>query len=306
MSRPHEWGQVEHIMSDETQTGLRTSVHSRTRVGLALSGGGARGLAHIGVLNVLAREGIAVDCLAGTSMGGIVAAAYASGMRPEEIAAETMAITRWRSLASLADPVLPHEGLMRGERLLAYFERLFKGRTFAELDLPLAVVAVDLNTGQEVVLREGSVAQAVRATMALPGIFVPVEAEGRRLADGGLLNNLPVGVARQMGAGVAIAVDVSPRLGLAWPVSVRWAPRGFTDTLNVLNESLAIMMSAINEENLRHTPPDVLIRPAIPHGVTAIAGYNRAEELIAAGECAAENALDEIRQRIVVTQAGGA
>jgi len=274
------------------------NMYRRPLVGLALSSGGARGLAHIGVLKVLAREGIPVNCLAGTSMGGVIAAAYATGMSPAEIESEALATTRWRNLARLADLSLPRQGLFRGNRLLAYFERHFGQRIFADLDLPLALVSVDLNTGQEIILREGPVALAVRATVALPGLLAPVEVDGRRLADGGLLNNLPADVARQIGAEIVIAVDVSPKRGEVWLNHIRWAPEGVAETLQVLSESLSVMMSAINEQKLRQARPEVLIRPAIPAGINTVAGYNRADELIDAGERAAEAALPCIRAQM--------
>jgi len=140
------------------------------------------------------------------------------------------------------------------------------------------------------------VALAVRTTVALPGLLAPVEVDGRRLADGGLLNNLPADVARQIGAEVVIAVDLSPRRGEIWLNHIRWAPEGVADTLHVLGDSVGVMVSAANEQKLEQARPEVLIRPAIPAGVNALAGYNRAAELIAAGERAAEAALPEIRR----------
>jgi len=277
---------------------VKTDLYGRPRLGLALSGGGARGLAHIGVLKVLAREGIPMDCLAGTSMGGVIAAAYATGMSPAEIESEALVTTRWRRLASLADLSLPRQGLFRGHRLLAYFERHLGQRTFADLDVPLALVTVDLNTGQEVILREGPVALAVRATVALPGLLAPVEVDGRRLVDGGLLNNLPADVVRQMGAQVVIAVDVSAKHGDVWRNHVRWAPETVVETIQVLGESLSVMVSTINEEKLTRARPEVLIRPAILAGVNVVAGYHRAKELIDAGERAAEAALPCIRAQV--------
>jgi NTE family protein len=267
-------------------------------VGLALSGGGARGLAHIGVLKVLEREGIPVDCLTGTSMGGVIAAAYAVGMSPAEMERQALVMARWRNLLSLADLSLPRRGLFRGDRLLAYFEQHLGQRTFADLATPLALVAVDLNTGQEIILREGPVALAVRATVALPGLLAPVEMDGRRLADGGLLNNLSADVVRQMGAEVVIAVDVSGGRGDMWQNHIRWAPEGVADTLQVLGESIGVMMSAINEQKMKQARPEILIRPDIPAGVNALAGFNRADELIGAGELAAEAALPRIRAQI--------
>jgi NTE family protein len=286
-----------------TQSGDRlaniwVNLRRRPRTGLALSGGGARGLAHIGVLKVLAREGIPVDCLAGTSMGGVIAAACAAGMSAAEIERQALLMARWRNLLSLADLGLPRRGLFKGDRLLAYFERHLGQRTFADLTTPLALVAVDLNTGQEIILREGPVALAVRATVALPGLLAPVEMEGRRLADGGLLNNLPADVVRQMGAELVIAVDVSAKHGEVWRNHIRWAPEGVAETIQVLGESVGVMMSAINEQKLKQARPEVLIRPVIPPGVNVVAGYHRAEELIGAGERAAEAALPLIRAQM--------
>ena len=277
---------------------LNEKLYRRPRVGLALSGGGARGLAHIGVLRVLEREGIPIDFLAGTSMGGVIAAGYAAGMTPDALEQEALAVTRTRRLLRLMDPALPNGGLMRGQRLLAYFEQLFGQQKFADLRLPLALVAVDLNTRQEIVLRDGSVAPALRATTAVPGVFMPVETNGCRLVDGGVLNNLPVDVIREMNAEVVIAVDIGPTreagIGL-WIGNRRWVPEGLSATLRVLDDTLSTLTTAAQEHKLRQFPPDVLIQPDIPTGVNVLAGYDRAAELIAIGERAAETHLSEIK-----------
>ena len=180
----------------------------KPRLGVALGGGGARGLAHIGVLRVLEREGISVDYLAGTSMGGVMAAGYASGMSSYDLERETLAATRNNNMVRMVDPGLLQGGLIRGKKTLAFFKQIFGEKTFAELPKKLAVVAVDLKSHQEVILQEGSVALALRATTSIPGIFEPFEINGQRLVDGGLLNNLPVDVVRNMGAEVVIAVDI--------------------------------------------------------------------------------------------------
>ena len=281
---------------------LNRKVNRRPSVGLVLSGGGARGLAHIGVLRVLEREGIPVDCLAGTSMGGLIAAGYAAGMTPDALEQEALAVTRTRRLLRLIDPALPKGGLMRGQRLLAYFDQLFGQKEFTDLRLPLALVAVDLNTRQEIVLRDGSVALALRATTAVPGVFMPLETNGWRLVDGGVLNNLPIDVARGMGAEVVIAVDIGPTreagIGL-WIGNRRWVPEGLSATLRVLDDTLGTLMTAAQEHKLRQFPPDVLIQPEIPTGVNVFAGYDRADELIAAGEHAAEAHLSEIKSLLL-------
>jgi NTE family protein len=270
----------------------------RPQIGLVLSGGGARGLAHIGVLKVLARQGIPVDYLAGASMGGVIAAGYAAGMTPDAIEQEALAVTHTRRLLRLIDPTLPNGGLMRGQRLMAYFEQLFSQQKFADLHLPLTLVAVDLNTQKEIRLGDGPVALALRATTAIPGVFMPVETNGWRLVDGGLLNNLPVDVIREMGAEAVIAVDIGPTreagFGL-WIGNRRWVPEGLSATLRVLDDTLGTLMTAAQEHKLRQFPPDVLIQPNIPTGVNVLAGYDRAAELIAIGERAAEANLSDIK-----------
>lgn len=272
--------------------------HNRPSVGLALSGGGARGLAHIGVLRALEREGISVDYLAGTSMGGVIAAGYAAGMSSADLERESLAITQKRHMVRLADPGLPNGGLIRGERVLAFFKKEFGDKTFAELNLPLAVVAVDLNSHQEIVLREGPVALALRATTSLPGLFKPVEINGMRLVDGGVLNNLPVDVVSQMGAEVIIAVDISlsQEDGIGqWIGNHRWVPDGIANTLGVLDDTLYTLRIAGQMNKIHQFPPDVLICPELPVNVNSIAGYGRVKELITAGEQATEDHISEIK-----------
>ncbi|MGB4595653.1 MAG: patatin-like phospholipase family protein [Anaerolineaceae bacterium] len=271
--------------------------YNRPSVGLVLSGGGARGFAHIGVLRVLEREGIPVDYLAGTSMGGVIAAGYASGMNSYDLERETVNVTKKLGMLRMADPGIPNGGLIRGHRVLNYFKRMFGEKTFSELPLPLAVVAADLRLHQEVVFTEGSVALALRATVSIPGIFMPIEINGRELVDGGLLNNMPVDVAKKMGAEVVIAVDI----GLTnnegvdqWIGNHRWIPGGIANTLEVLDDSLYALRIVHQESKLKQFPPDVLICPVLPKRVNSIAGYNKVEELVAAGERAAEEHLTEI------------
>jgi len=271
--------------------------HNRPSVGLALSGGGARGLAHIGVLRVLEREGIPVDYLAGTSMGGVIAAGYAAGMSSYDLERESLAITRKRQMLRLADPGLPNGGLIRGQRVFDFFRREFGEKTFSELLVPLAVVAVDLNTHQEVVLREGQLAPALRATTSLPGIFTPVEMNGMRLVDGGVLNNLPIDVVSKMGAELIIAVNI----GLSqdsigqWIGNHRWVPEGIANTLEVLDDTFYALRIAGQRNRLQQFTPDVLICPELPANVNAIVGYGRVKELITIGEQAMEDHIAEIK-----------
>ncbi len=270
------------------------------KVGLALSGGGARGLAHIGVLKILEQEGVPIDYLAGTSMGGLIAAAYAAGLSPDLMEQEALRMASLRRLLALADPSLPRRGLFKGQKVREYLARHLGDRTFDDLRVPLTLVAVDLNTGQEVFLNQGQIADAVRATVALPGIFTPVEWDGQLLVDGGLLDNLPAGAVRQMGADVVIAVDVTSDSGVVASLveglhQRRYVPSGLVDTVEVLWRSLDVMMAEISRRQLAEAHPEVIIRPAIPPDVTVLTGFPRAAEIIAAGEEAAQEALPRIR-----------
>ncbi len=273
----------------------------KPRLGLALSGGGARGLAHIGVLGVLERERISIDCLAGTSMGGVIAAGYACGLSSAELQNRATESSRLRRLLRLVDPALPDAGLMRGQRLETFFKEILGDITFADLSIPLALVAVDLNSSQEVILRDGPLALALRATTAVPGFFCPVQIEGKRLVDGGLLNNLPVDAVKNLGADIIIAVDVDrdSQQNTGQPaIEYRWVPDGLARTFVVLDEASRLMMRAIKEVKLQQCPPQVLIHPCLPAGINLILGYGRVGELVEAGVRAAEEALPQIRQWI--------
>jgi len=273
------------------------------KIGLALSGGGARGLAHIGVLKVLEQEGVPIDCLAGTSMGGLIAAAYAAGLSPEFMEQEALRMASPRRPLALADPSLPRRGLFEGQKVHEYFIGHLGDRTFDDLRVPLTLVAVDLNAGREVFLNQGQVADAVLATIALPGIFTPVERDGQVLVDGGLLDNLPADAARRIGADVVIAVDVSSDGQVVSHLAQalhrhRYVPNGLVDTAEVMWRSLGVMMAEISRRRLAEAHPEIIIRPAIPPEVTVLTGFPRAAEIIAAGEQAALEALPQIHQTI--------
>src|SRR5512143_3015601 len=196
----------------------RSGINMTAKIGLALGGGGARGLAHIGILKVLQREQIPIDVITGTSMGGIVGAMHAVGLSPEQMEAEAMKRGEINQIFKLIDVRLVGSGLLGGRRIKKMLaEMLGAETTFADLRLPFAVVSVDYTSGREVVLKEGNVVDAVRATMSVPGVFEPVELNNCQLLDGGVLNNVPVDVARDLGADKVIAVDVLPNFRLNQP-----------------------------------------------------------------------------------------
>lgn len=278
----------------------RSDHSSPPKIGVALSGGGARGLAHIGVLKVLEQEGVSIDLLAGTSMGGMVAAAYAAGLTPQALEREALCMASTRRLLALADPKLPRRGLFEGQKVTDYLSQHLGNCTFGDLRCPLSLIAVDLESSQAVTLSEGSVVEAVRATIALPGLFKPVERPGQLLVDGGLLDNVPADVVRRMGADVVIAVDV---VGSTTTFSAliktlrehRYVPRGLASTFDVLLRSLDVMMKEINRRRILEASPEVIIRPAVPPEVSVLLGFTRAQETMALGEKATLEAMPDIR-----------
>jgi NTE family protein len=274
------------------------------KIGLVLGGGGARGLAHIGVLRVFERENIPVDLIAGTSMGGLVGALYAAGIPIAELELEVAKLGRLTEQLRLIDVSISAAGLsVRGRRIYNFMADLLgEHLTFADLQLPVAMVSVDLKTGRDIILQGGPVIDAVRATISIPGIFMPVELGDYRLVDGGVLNNVPVDVAEMMGATRTIAVDVLPRFSYEVQDSlppeplleIPFAPLYLNETYHVL----MIMIAALTQNRMSRFPPDLLIRPALPSNITLLTGFHHSADIIAAGEAAAEAALPEIFQII--------
>ncbi len=275
---------------------------NETNLGLVLGGGGARGLAHIGILKALEKAGISIGCITGSSMGGLIAAAYAAGVPAAEIEKRALEFASLRRLARLLDFKAPRRGLLESTHLLAFIEELIgEDLTFADLPISLALTTVDLNTGELLVQQEGSVVHAAMATISVPGLFPPVEDQDCRLVDGGVLNNLPVNVARQMGAKAVLAIDVSPDFhpGQANSESRQsdW-PAFFPAFARDFYIAELIMVSALTQYQLRLSPPDLLLKPTLPTGISIFWGFNRAAEAIAAGEKCIEDALPEIRLRL--------
>jgi len=281
---------------------MRNRIYRRPRLGLALSGGGARGIAHIGVLRVLQEAGILVHCVAGTSAGGVIGAGFCAGMSVDALAQEALYLSNLRHLVRLVDRTPSRLGLLAGERIAAYVVGKIGRCDFRDLQIPLALMAVDLKAGEEVVLDSGSVVDAVRATMAYPAVFEPREMNGRLLVDGGLLNNLPVDVPRQMGADAVIAVDVSaPQEYLANLSEMAGRNHLLPQvrlTMATVARCIDIMVYRIRAQKLAEHPPDVLICPAVPADVGVFSGFPRAAECIAAGEQAARDALPAIERVI--------
>jgi len=180
------------------------------KIGYALGGGAARGLFHIGVLSVLEEYGITPDIIAGTSMGAIIGAMYASGLKTSDLKQIAYSID-WRQATRLADIVaLPKSGLIQGKRIVTLLKSILGEIGFPQLKYKYAAVAADLYTGQQIVFTEGPLINAIRASISIPTIFTPVHHEGRYLVDGGLVNVVPVSVCRDLGADFVIGVNVIP------------------------------------------------------------------------------------------------
>lgn len=280
------------------------------KLGLALSGGGARGLAHVGVLKVLEAEGISVSCIGGTSMGGVVAAAYACGIPVSEIEALAMRLTSRRELVRLVDLSPQRRGLLQGDKIRDMLAGLFIERCFEDLCIPLALPSVDLVSGREVVFTSGLVFPAVLATIAVPGLFQPVEIGACRLVDGGVLNNLPVDRVRALGADVVIAVNAQfdPYIDKPWQ-DVGMAPRllaPLPDFLLDFYRAELIMIAQLTEARLKESPPDLLLRPPIAMDIDMFLGFPRVPEIIAAGEAATRAALPEIKRLLSQKKTFGA
>ncbi len=248
-------------------------------VTLALSSGGARGFSHIGVLKSLERHHIPVLGIAGSSMGGLIGALYCCGYTAQKL--EELAGGLRRS--QWIDFSLSKMGMVRGHKLLELMERLTENRTFEELSLPLKLVAVDIQRGEEVVLDSGSVAEAVRATTSIPGIFSPVVRGDEILVDGGVLNRVPVDLARQIAEAPVIAVDA----GL--------------DISPVVKSVFDILFQAFDvvARELRRYKPvqaDVLIEPYLPNARDA--QFTKVGEFVRAGETACEAKISDILGRL--------
>lgn len=257
----------------------------KPKVGLALGSGAARGFAHIGVLKVLEKAGIPIDMIAGTSMGSLVGAFYAYGMPLEEM--EEMAIKLGaKRLKFLLDPALPRTGLVRGRRIEETLRAVIGNVTFPALKIPFVCVATDIDSGEEVVLCEGPVWNAVRASCSVPVILTAVRRQGCYLVDGGLVNPVPVSVLKARGADIIIAVNVIPR----HEIPGKAAPGLFT----IMMQTIHIASYQTIKASLAGA--DVVIEPQV--GNIGYADFHRASECIMEGELAAKKALRKIRRRL--------
>ena len=250
------------------------------RIGLALGGGAARGFAHIGVIQVLEDAGIRPSLVVGTSAGSLVAALYASGKRGADLQAVALTMDE----GAITDWSFPSRGMIRGEALARFVREQTAGRNIEQMSLPLGIVATDLDSGAAVLFQRGDAGAAVRASSAVPAVFQPVMIGNREYVDGGLVSPVPVRFARQMGAELVIAVDISsPPDGAATDGMMR-----------LLLQTFAIMGKSINQFELRDA--DIVLRPPLI-GV-ASSDFTSRVRAIRSGREAAQAQLPDIRARI--------
>ncbi len=261
------------------------------KIGLALGSGGAKGLAHIGVLKALEKEGIDIDHIAGTSIGSIIGTYYAA--HPSLVKLEEFVFSLNRRMGfKLFDPVL-RGGIIKGNKVEMFISQMLDGASFESLRIPLSVIATDMKSAEEVVIRSGDLVKAIRASISVPPVFAPVKYNNKLLADGGLSDPVPVDAVRKMGADIVIAVNVESGY--------------FYEPVKNIPALTGIPMHSVNI--LRHNitfhslkTADVVISPTAPN--TGLVGWKyffdkkKAESIIKAGEKAAEKAMPRIKELI--------
>ena len=258
------------------------AIQKNLKIGLALGGGAARGFAHVGVIAVLEEAGLRPQLVVGTSAGSLVAALYASGKSSAQLMQtalnmEEVAITDWML------PIIGR-GMFRGDALARYVNDLVTSRLIENMVIPLGIVATDLGSGNAVLFQKGDTGTAVRASSAVPAVFVPVKINGREYVDGGLVSPVPVRFARQMGADVVIAVDISN------PPEANTAD----GTLQILLQTFAIMGKSINQYEL--VGADVVVRPSLA-GLKS-ADFTSRQRAIDAGRAAMLAALPALKAKL--------
>jgi NTE family protein len=254
-------------------------------IGIALGGGFARGIAHVGVLKVLEQEGIPVRVVAGTSVGALIGAAYCSGVTVDELH-EMAHNVRFTTFARWT---LSRCGFASNDRMISFLTRFLKVKTFEELRIPLGVTATDFNTGEGVVFHSGSIIDPVRASCAYPGMFLPVQMRGRYLVDGMLSHPVPTRPLREMGAERVLAVHLKGTWANGGP------PRHLFD---VIGQSFAIAQDAMS--TVWRQAADLVIEPDVAG--FAYDDFKRADDLVRVGEVAMKSALPEVRKWLVTAE----
>jgi len=246
-----------------------------------LGSGAARGFAHVGVLDVLDRNGVKADIIVGSSAGSVVAALYAAGIRDDKLLEAAQKL----DMEQLTDWTFPNRGIVRGERLQEYINNLLDNRPIESLPTKFVAIATDLTNGKLIAFNSGNAGVAVRASSSIPGIVQPMTIEGRDYVDGGLVSQVPVRIARQMGADIVIAVDVSRTL---------MPPEQLTTTAAVMRQAMLITIERITEEEIGEA--DIIIRPKV--GDIGGNDFELRDQAVEAGKASALEKISDIRRLI--------
>lgn len=261
----------------------------RPKVGLVLGSGGARGIAHIGVLKVLEKNNIQIDYIAGVSAGALIGAYYALNTETDGIEKIALKTTK-RELLTLIDPSNPKRALIKGNKIKNFIKNILNDRDFKDIKIPLTVVVTDLEKGREIHIKKGNLTEVVRASIGIPGIFCPYKLNDKWFVDGGLINATPVDVARDMGADFVIAVD------LTMSREARFKDPTIVETLI---QSFDIIRTELTKMKIQSVRDLILIQPTIHNkdGIDSLRFYE-AKRFIKAGEEAAEKAMPEIKKKL--------
>lgn len=254
----------------------------RPRIGLVLGGGGAAGIAHVGVLQALDRAGIKPDFVVGTSMGALIGASYCCGNDVYSMESRARELS-WKDVAPLTIPRMM--GLIPSENIRRLYLRYAKVETFAQLKIPLAVIVTDLRKGERLIVQDGNLADAVQASCAIPGVFTPVKVGDRLLVDGGVLSNLPVDVARSLGADIVIASDIDASMT---------SPDQIANAMHVVSQSMFLMIRKLAD--LAAQDADFVIRTAHPEAT--IMNFAISRELVRSAREQTDEMIPALQARI--------
>jgi NTE family protein len=270
----------------------------KKKVGIALGGGAARGFAHIGVLEILDKENIPIDMIAGTSAGSVVGALYAQGMSAARIK-EIVLEMDWLKRIRLVDISIPKTGFIAGKKITELLKSIIGDVDFSELKIPFACIATDIMTGEEIIINKGSVLEAVRASISVPIVFAALKYKERFLVDGGLVDQVPVDAVKDMGPDVTIGVNVTPRISNIrqriyvdqaeppTPTALK-TPGMFTIMMNYMS----IMNSQAANASLKRA--DIIIEPRLA-GIS-FTDFKKADKCILEGEFAGIDAILNIKK----------
>ncbi len=259
---------------------------NKLKIGIALGSGGARGMSHIGVLKVLEENNIPIDCIVGCSMGAIIGASYALNPDIKEGEEKLLSLTK-RDLFGLIDLASPGKALISGKKIKNFIRKFVNDKSFSDTKIPLKVVATDLESGKEVIISKGKLADAVRASIGTPGIFLPVRFGKRLLIDGGVVNPTPIDVVKKMGADIIIGVDLTTQ------TNSKFKNPSIIKTLVQSFRALRAQTVKSNFYNIKNT---IIIKPQLS-SIDSYKFYD-AQKFIEEGEKATKKVLSKIKKLI--------